>query len=356
MSVILDALKKAQNDRKDLTKGLPYDPKNKPQRPRWPVYLIATIAICVLIVFLLIPGPKKPTITPVEAPKSAQVPPAPPPVIAEKASPVVQSTTPAHNVLASKQSTGARKISTKDMKPAKEQKKSSASLPKYDAEKKDAGAFDSSLQSTPKAESKVLISSVDHEKINATYNEALKETEKGNTKSAKRLYQAILAEQPSHIEALNNLGVIAMREGNTDEALFYFNKVLQYKKDYGKAYNNIGLLMMKEDKKGLAEEYFRKSIELGKDGIEPSLNLAALLRTEKRYEEASRVLVGLIGSHTKNKSLYLSYALIKDEMGQYEEAIKYYRLYLREGGGTGERNEVVERLKALENVHSTKSK
>jgi tetratricopeptide (TPR) repeat protein len=114
--------------------------------------------------------------------------------------------------------------------------------------------------------------------------------------------------------------------------------------------------MMKDGQKGLAEEYFRKSIELGKDGIEPSLNLAALLRTEKRYEEASRLLVRFIRTNIKNRSLYLSYALIKDEMGQYEEAIKYYRLYLREGGGTGERNEVVERLKALENVQTSKNR
>ncbi len=41
----------------------------------------------------------------------------------------------------------------------------------------------------------------------------------------------------------------------------------------------------------------------------------------------------------KIESLYLSFALIKDDMGQYEEAIKYYRLYLRATGSTSERNE-----------------
>jgi Tfp pilus assembly protein PilF len=356
MSVILDALKKAQNDRKDLAKGLPYEPKNRPQRPRWPVYLIASLAVSVLIVFLLIPGPKKPTITISETPKIAQVTPASPPVVTEKTPPVVQSKTPVHVSLSPKQSTSTRKISTKEIKPAKDQKKRGDLSSKNETEKKDAGAPDLSLQTMPKAGSQVLISSIDNEKINATYNEALKETERGNTKGAKRLYQTILEEQPSHIEALNNLGVIAMKEGVSDEALFYFNKVLQYKKDYGKAYNNIGLLMMKEGKKGLAEEYFRKSIELGKDSMEPSLNLAALLRTEKRYEEAGRILAGLIGANIRNKSLFLSYALIKDEMGQYDEAIKYYKLYLREGGGAGERNEVVERIKALESVHPTKNK
>lgn len=357
MSVILDALKKAQNDRKDLTKSLPYNPNNKPQKPRWPVYLVAAIAACVLIIFLLIPGPKKAPITPLEAPRITQATPASPPAVVEKAQPMGQFTTSAHVSPAPKQSTKTRGVAQNSAKPAKDLKKSFVSSQKNDGEKKNPAASDPPTHSMPPpAEPKVVISSVDYEKINATYNEALKETEKGNMKSAKRLYQAILAEQPNHIEALNNLGVIAMREGNSDEALFYFNKVLQYKKDYGKAYNNIGLLMMKEGTKGLAEEYFRKSIELGKNDIEPSLNLAALLRAERRYEEASRVLVGLISANVRNKSLYLSYALIKDEMGQYDEAIKYYRLYLREGGGTGERNEVVERIKALENVYSTKSK
>jgi tetratricopeptide (TPR) repeat protein len=206
----------------------------------------------------------------------------------------------------------------------------------------------------PQNGSKALITSVDHEKINIKFNEAVKETEKGNTSGAKRLYQSILTEHPSHIEALNNLGVIVMNEGNTKEALFYFNKVLQYKKDYGKAYNNIGLLMMKDGQKKLAEEYFRKSIELG-SGVDPSLNLAALLRTEKRFEEAGRLLEAFINTNTKNRSIYLSYALIKDDMGQYEEAIQYYRLYLRGAGNTGERREVLERLKILETAQSLKN-
>jgi tetratricopeptide (TPR) repeat protein len=354
MSVILDALKKAQNDRKDLTKSLPYDPKNRPQKSRWVVYIVASLVFCVLIVLVLIPGPRKPTTSPFIA-GNTTAPPSSPPVIIEKAQSVPQSTTPVYDTHATKISP-IQRVATRDRKSEKDKKKTAAPPFKYEEDKKDAATLDSSQQVLPGNELKVVISSVDHEKIAAAYNEALKETEKGNTKSAKRLYQAILAEQPSHTEALNNLGVIAMKEGNTEEALFYFNKVLQYKKDYGKAYNNIGLLMMNQGQKGLAEDYFRKSVELGKDSLEPSLNLAALLRAEKRYEEANRLLIGLLSANIKSKSLYLSYALIKDEMGQYEEAMKYYRLYLREGGSTGERNEVVERLKTLENVQSPKNR
>jgi len=277
-----------------------------------------------------------------------------PTVAVEKAPSVMQSTAPVAALPTERPD--AQRVATKDVKPVKKQKKIGVPSAKRETDKKGLPTAESSQQVVPQDGSKVLITSADHEKINDTYNEALKETEKGNVSGAKRLYQSILAEQPGHIEALNNLGVIAIKEGSTKEAHFYFNKVLQYKKDYGKAYNNIGLLMMKDGQKKLAEEYFKKSIELGKDGVEPSLNLAALLRSEKRYEEAGRLLEGFIGANTKNRSLYLSYALIKDDMGQYEEAIRYYKLYLREGGGIGERNEVVERLKTLEDAQSSKNR
>jgi Tfp pilus assembly protein PilF len=289
------------------------------------------------------------------ATKTVPVQPSPPPVVAEKAQPVIQPSTPVHNAVTFRQPS-LQGVAAKETKAVREQRKVTAPPAKNETTFKDVPTPVPSQQLVQGNEPKIVISSVDHEKINAMYNDALKETERGNVKGAKKLYQDILAEQPGHIEALNNLGVISMREGNTDEAFFYFNKVLQFKKDYGKAYNNIGLLMMRQGQKGLAEEYFRKSIELGKDNLEPSLNLAALFRTEKRYEDANRLLTGFINGNIKNKSLYLSYALVKDEMGQYEEAIQYYRLYLRESGSAAEKNEVAERLKVLENVQSTKNR
>jgi tetratricopeptide (TPR) repeat protein len=351
MSVILDALKKAQNERKTLTENLPYDPKRKPQKPFWPVYLVAVVVFCIVLTFLLVSGPKKTPGPPVTEVKAVQAPPVLPPVVTEKAPAVTQSTAPVN--APSSERSGTRGVASKDTNSVRN---TGAPQSKHELHGKEPPVAESSQQIMPQDGSKVLITSVDQEKINATYNEAIRESEKGNITGAKRLYQSILAEQPSHIEALNNLGVIAMKEGNTKEAFFYFNKVLQHKKDYGKAYNNMGLLMMKDGQKKLAEEYFRKSIELSKDGIEPSLNLAALLRAEKRYDEASRLLEGFISANTKNRALHLSYALIKDDMGQYDEAIRYYKLYLREGGSAGERNEVVERLKTLDSAQPSRNR
>lgn len=358
MSVILDALKKAQNERRDVTKNLPYNPKAKLRKSHWLVYGTASAVFCLLILFLLIPGTKKSTTLPVMEGKPTQAPPlteASPIVFAEKTPPVVQSAAPTAAVPLD-QPQSQRPGPQKDLTPLKEKGK----MDKTPLVSEPAGR--NSLRTAPSQQvaqaegPKVLITPVDHEKINSAYNEAVKETEKGNLAGAKRLYQSILAEQAGHIESLNNLGVIAMKEGNTKEALFFFNKVLQHKKDHSKAYNNIGLVVMKDGQERLAEEYFRKSVELGRGDIEPSLNLAALLRAGKRYEEASSLLEGYLTGNMKNRSLYLSYALIKDDMAQYDEAIKYYRLYLREGGSGGERGDVAERLKMLEAMQHSKNR
>jgi Flp pilus assembly protein TadD len=195
---------------------------------------------------------------------------------------------------------------------------------------------------------KIQVEKFDETDITTMYNKALKEGEKGDMAEAKRLYLAILAHRPDNVEVLNNLGVMAMKENNGKEALFYFRKILEIKKDYGTAYNNIGFILLKEGDRQLAEWNFRKAIEAGHDSVEPYLNLSALLRSEKRLGEASKLLESLLSRGEKSPAVHLSYAIIKDEMGQPAEAIAYYRHYLREAGSSGETNPVVERLKVLE--------
>jgi hypothetical protein len=54
--------------------------------------------------------------------------------------------------------------------------------------------------------------------------------------------------------------------------------------------------------------------------------------------------------------LYLSAALIKDELGQYEDAIKYYRHYLQTSSQKDDRRRVIERLAFLEENKSAEGR
>jgi len=186
------------------------------------------------------------------------------------------------------------------------------------------------------------------ERIDAQYNEALNAVKSGRSREAQRMFLAIVARRPDHVESLNNLGVISASLGNKKEALAYFKKILESRADYPKAYNNIGLIMMSEGDKVLAEEYFRKAISLDPQGLEPYINLSVLLRTQGRFQDAANVLEEPIKRNTRDQLLLLSYAIIKDNMGQTAEATTYYRQYLALARPSDVRNGVIERLKYLE--------
>lgn len=329
MSIILDALKKAQEERKSLARGLPFAARSTQQRSRWPLYVIGILALSVAVAATLIPGQRN-AAKPVA---KVEVRPPQPPQPSQGAGEERAVTAPLEVSSTQEKSRGQPSTATFYARPSSEKKS-----PDRTTGISDAKAREKSRRAP----------SVDHERVAGLYNSAVREAEKGNTAGARALYQAILAEYPNHIESLNNLGVLAMEEGGRKEAIAYFNRILQHTKDYGKAYTNLGLIMMQEGNNRLAEEYLRKGLEIEKGSIEPALNLAALLRKERRYEEASRLLEEFLSADPRNKSLYLSYALIKDEMGRHEEATRYYKAYLREEGSQGERTKVLERLKVLE--------
>jgi Flp pilus assembly protein TadD len=99
----------------------------------------------------------------------------------------------------------------------------------------------------------------------------------------------------------------------------------------------------------LAEEYFRKAISLDPNSLEPYMNLCAVLRAQGRFQDAEKAMEAPIRKNPKDPLLLLSYAVIKDNLGQTGEAVKYYRQYLSLAKPSdAQRNGVLERLKYLE--------
>jgi lipoprotein NlpI len=195
---------------------------------------------------------------------------------------------------------------------------------------------------------RVVVSRMGKQDAGRLFGEARRLEEAGRISEAKSAYARILKEYPDHVETLNNLGAMALNQGNPKEALFFFRKILDVKKDYPKVYNNAGLALMMEGNVRLAEEYFRQAIQLDRQGLEPYVNLAAVLRQQRRLEEAGRLLEIPISRDLGSPSLSLSYAIIKDELGQKAEASRFYRQALREGLTGEERTRVTERLRLLE--------
>ena len=359
MSVILDALKKAQDERKRPAYRDGGGDEGPPNRPRWIFYVIVGVAVCAIVLVLFLPNLYKMQ-TP-SVPRVAQqrdVP--PPPPAPAKAAPQVPPAKPEElpkfvmeppksdvMELPKLDKRPRQKASGLDMRTAKKK-------PDGDGEPQKSGpeAEKAAEPAAPSPDSTVIVKKMTSERITTNYNNALRAAEQGKIEEAKKLYMAVLVDQPDNVEALNNLGVLAMRESNPKEALFYFRRILEYRKDYAKAYNNLGAIMLRERENKIAEEYFRKAIEVAPEGIEPYLNLVGLMRSEKRLDEANRMLEALLRRGQRGAQIFLSTALIKDDMGQYEDAVKYYRYYLQTSPQNQDRRRVVERLSFLEESQS----
>ena len=373
MSVILDALKKAQDERKRPGYRNGSGDEGPPTKPRWIFYTIVGVAVCAILLVLFLPNLYK-----MQSPSAPQVVqqkdiPPPPPPVPPKAAPQVPPQapsqvsppsrppeTPAKDALPRFATEPPRADMTEVPKVDRKPRQSAAASrdvraarkPETDSPTAVAKPEKAEVPSVPAPDSTVVVKRMTSERMTTNYNAAISASEQGRPEEARRLYLAVLADQPDNIEALNNLGVLAMREGNNKEAVFYFRKILEYRKDYAKAYNNLGIVMLRDRENKIAEEYFRKAIEVAPQGVEPYLNLAALMRSERRLEEASKLLDPLLRKGQREGQVFLSAALIRDELGRYDDAIRYYRAYLQTTPQNQDRRKVVERLSFLEESQS----
>jgi Tfp pilus assembly protein PilF len=363
MSVILDALRKAQEERK-LANSRPTDgDETSPRTAMRPLYYVVGTALVLLIVLFFIPSVQqivKSVIGVNRTPQLAQQP--------SRTTPPVAAVTGSAGVDAQKTAETSKPKALEEKadiaKGVSPQNRSSKvawapitqapPLPVPGKGEQLSQRLTSSHE--PKLssvglhpEQSIIVKRADV-KDGATdmYNNALKEMELGRSEDARRSYLAVLADRPDDAEALNNLGVLAMNGGNTRDALTYLKMAVGCRADYPKAHNNLGMLYMKEGQNRLAEDHLRKALKLNPEGVEPYLNLGALLRSEGRFQEAAQLLSVLLQKGRKEPIIHLSYAIVNDEMGNYPEAITNYRRYLALAVQGAEKAVVTQRLKTLE--------
>ena len=111
---------------------------------------------------------------------------------------------------------------------------------------------------------------------------------------------------------------------NFSEAL---NLLLELKKQYlldidfnnllGFAYENLNDF-------NNANNYYLESLKLDNKNFQTNYNIAILFYKKKNYKEATIKLITLANRFPKNKNIFYNLGIIKDEMKEYENAIKYF--------------------------------
>jgi tetratricopeptide (TPR) repeat protein len=109
---------------------------------------------------------------------------------------------------------------------------------------------------------------VSRENLDRFYDRARNFHGEGRLQLAKRFYQEVLAIDPGHSDAINNLGVIALAEKDFEQAEKYFNKALKINSGSVDSYYNLACLYALKGDIRQSIDYLKKAILLNENALE----------------------------------------------------------------------------------------
>jgi tetratricopeptide (TPR) repeat protein len=94
------------------------------------------------------------------------------------------------------------------------------------------------------------------------YRHALALQREGKLNEAKKLYKKIIRNDPHHVNALNNLGVIYLSQKNFKWAIIRFNDALTIKPGYADAYYNLACLYSQKKEIARSFHYLKTAVKI----------------------------------------------------------------------------------------------
>ncbi len=147
----------------------------------------------------------------------------------------------------------------------------------------------------------------------------------GDRARAAQMYRAVLAANPSAVDARYLLGVLASETGQTGGALGHCRRVLELDPEHAEAWNTIGNCLQHQGDLSGAENAYRQAVH--KDPVygDALYNLGSCLCVQGRLEEAEHALSKALsaGAEPGRASNNLGLVLYRQE--KIAEAIGWYR-------------------------------
>lgn len=136
----------------------------------------------------------------------------------------------------------------------------------------------------------------------------------------------------SELEGLLAEADLLIKENNIANALNLLERILKIDSSFGKAHNHLAFIY--EHKLALldkAEEHYKKAIELSPNYLYTYYNYSYLLSTLKKFDELKQLLAKANQITGINKATICNeYAIMYELLGDYDEAINYYREYIKQ--------------------------
>jgi len=353
MSLIIDALKKAQQLRLKESKNLPFfkdikPPKEGFKKIKLPPTTIGIFSILLFILFLSFSWYfSKPKSTHIEA-KTNQVekiltPPTPP--LIPNPSPDItfqQEITKRTKGIPNEKTNPIQQI------PKIEEKKVESPI-KAETKKLDTVANEKVENKRVENEIPSFVQSKEEEKNSPSI--AIREENKKDLFNKKEIisqfnlatslynqrdflkaiqaYQKVIEMDPTYIEAFNNLGLIYLEIGDFDRALKNYERAIEINPRYEKALNNIGILYFLKGEDKRAMEVFEKLIEINPNHVESYIHLGIIYKKIGQWQKGIESYQKALTLQPQNGEAHYNLGILYENIGDKERALYHYQQFIQ---------------------------
>lgn len=147
----------------------------------------------------------------------------------------------------------------------------------------------------------------------------------GRLQQAEQIYQAVLAQDPSHVDANHYMGAIALQVGKPAIAVQFLEKAIATAPDFPELYNKMGLTLQALGRTGEAIDHFKKFISLNPGHAPAYYNLGLLHQEAGNLDAAVENYDKALAAKPDYPEALINSGLAFHDAGHLEEAISRYR-------------------------------
>jgi tetratricopeptide (TPR) repeat protein len=225
----------------------------------------------------------------------------------------------------------------------------------------------------------------DPKNVKAMYNLSIVYSENGSHKEAQKMAQRALKLNPKNPLVQASLGNTLIDVGKYDKAKKVYEQIVEAKPDFDVGHFNLGVINTQERNLDAAQKNYQEVLKINPADAEAKENLAAIHIFKNDYEEAVDYLLEVVNSSPEDDitlenayynlgvaylrlkkyqqaldafeaainiepwdmAAYVNAAILSEELGQKDKAIKYWQKYDRLLPVNRRKKEIQERLKKL---------
>ncbi len=147
-------------------------------------------------------------------------------------------------------------------------------------------------------------------------------------------YKKAIELDPAYTEAYNNLGLLYQEIGDDNNAFEIFQKLIKINPQYEKAYNNLGILLYQNGRYEEALEAFQKAIAINPNNIESYINLGVLSKKQGQWAKAVEFYQKALSINPLHKETHYNIGLLYEQMEQIDLAIEHYQKFVQLASNT----------------------